>query len=212
MASDSITRWLKRKSRIETLVDFFFGGVLIICSLILIVLAWGSGYVVAWLFQSVAIEIMGASVDFREPNQHVFNAIFASLVLVIIFAVHFSRQREMRGDWTDQVFRGDGSFFPRAMKISIYSAGQLFGRILDDRVLAAPRLSCFTATLLARAMRLWRLDYQRCGQILDALARRGRRISFAELETIVPDANRFHVFDQLRDIDGVVFCRATRLE
>jgi hypothetical protein len=63
----------------------------------------------------------------------------------------------------------------------------------------------FSLVTFRKALRQWRLDVKRCASILEIVARRGHRVSFAELEKAIPDANRFHVFEQLRDIDGIVF-------
>ncbi|MBA4150392.1 MAG: J domain-containing protein [Verrucomicrobia bacterium] len=200
MYAESIKRWLKRKSRAEAAFDVVVASFLVVCCVAVIGLTWGFGYLIGTLLQLMIGSWSGHS------YRSLFSAVFASLFLWLIFVAHFRRERELIGEFPDlQYIAGRDSFFPWAVRMSVYTAGEVFGKMMADIMLIGPRLVFFTCSLFGRAVRLWRLDYLRCAQILEALVRRGKRISFADLEQIVPDANRFHVFEQLRDIDGVVF-------
>lgn len=169
-------------------------------------LTWGFGYLIGIVLQMIvssASENLWQSTIGSSP---LFSAIFGSIFLWLIFVVHARREQELTGETPDlQYIAGRDSFFPWAVKMSVYTTGEVFTHVLSDIMLIGPRLVYFTISLCGRAVRLCRLDYTRCAQILEALVRKGRRLSFAELEQIVPDANRFHVFEQLRDIEGVVF-------
>ncbi|MFN7141641.1 MAG: J domain-containing protein [Limisphaerales bacterium] len=202
MDSASIAAWLKKKSRIEAVLDIVVGLFLIVCSGVILALTWAAGFVITLLLQ---LSVLGLIDDSGRYNAAI-NYIGATVFLVVIFLAHFRRERELLGTFPElQYIAGRASFFPRAVAMSVYTAGEVFSKIIADFLLIGPRLLGFTGSLFWRALRLCRLDYWRCAQILEALLRKGRRISFVELEQVVPDANRFHVFDQLKDIDGVVF-------
>lgn len=83
-------------------------------------------------------------------------------------------------------------------------SGDVFGMI-SELFYTGPSLIRFSLLSWRKAFRQLTLDVPRCARILEVVAVRGHRVSFEELEQIVPDANRFHVFQQLKDIDGVVF-------
>ena len=174
MHADPITRWLKRKSRAEAAFDFVVGSFLVVCCLVLVSLTWGFGYLLGMLLQFFAAEFFESFRQTGLTYKPALSAIFASLFLGVIFVAHSWRERELSGDFPDlQYVAGRDSFFPWAVRMSVYTSGELFGRMISDLMLIGPRLVFFTGALLARAVRLCRLDYKRCAQILEALAQRG---------------------------------------
>ncbi len=206
MHAQAIFIWLRRRSRQKAAFDFIVCTVLLLCCFVLLGITGGFGYLIAavlqFIFGSVVQEIWRADL----PYFPILNWAFALVLLLVMFMAQIRKERELMGEFMElRYVAGRDSFFPWVVKMSVYTAGEVFGKIAVDVVLIGPRLSFFTYSMFRRATRLCTLDYWRCAQILEALLRRGKRMSFAELEEIVPDADRFHVFDQLRDIEGVVF-------
>ena len=79
------------------------------------------------------------------------------------------------------------------------------GRVAAAILLGGPRLVAAAFGLLARALRLLRMDVRSCARVIALVYGRGEHVPFEEIAREIADANLVKVLAQLADIEGVTF-------
>lgn len=194
--------------RLEALGNFLFGIFLLATALIILALE----FCIGWFFGVCVVSVAEMFSNWQFAFQPAMEMFFGGLFLVLVFRAYIRelRHEEQRRPLSEFASgRAGVSIFFRDRRKPLLTRdhfsegidGIFSGRVL----LGGPGALQSSLESFRRSLRQLRLDVPRCARILEVVALRGARVSFAELEKIVPDANRFHVFQQLRDIDGVVF-------
>jgi hypothetical protein len=81
---------------------------------------------------------------------------------------------------------------------------QAFLRLLTTVVCCGPKALAFGASMVRKALRLRKMDYDGCAAVLLLLLSRQSRMSYAEIKQRIPKLNTLAVFEQMEDIGGVL--------
>jgi hypothetical protein len=204
--ASQISIWLRQRCRRKAVSYFFEALIYSIPGTIILMAVWGAGYLIAHLIQENLALLLQSLFELNLPYFSIINILFACLLVAGEFWICARNDRDLLSELPEfEYVDGKVTIFPMVGGMSAPAAGEFFISWLSDCLLLGPRLLVEAWSMFRKSIRLWHLDYPRCATILEAVGRRGKRVSFVELEQLVPDANRFHIFEQLRDIDGVVF-------
>jgi hypothetical protein len=194
ISHNPIQQWLKRYSRLEAIGSFGVGIVSLILGVIVVALtAYFTYFTLLLIFMRLmaGLDLLGFFVSFRlfgSPVLTVTTAIF----VILLFVANARGARE-NYERIPRVTLRTSPFDP-----AILSA---WAKLVSDLLLSGPRLIQAAVNYTRKGVRLSRLDYKTCADILYELALRGSRISFRELSERIPSINPVTAFPQFLDLE-----------
>lgn len=195
--------WLSRRRLLDAALSVTAAGALLVL---------GTAAVAAYFvfFHSLLLMVFGRWQFFTEA---LGAGISFGLIALLFAASRLTGRRhldelcvETGSDLGDKVMRRAH----RPMRACAMSAleplpASFAGKVGAAILLGGPRLVAAAFRLLARALRLLRMDVHACARVIALVYGRGERVPFEDIARAIAEANLVKVLAQLADIEGVMF-------
>lgn len=207
MASDNVQRWLRRRARRDAAGNVAVVFLALAAGAVVLTVTFFFTYALVWFAFRFAVSSVSEILLNRPVRpSHAMILWICSGILGLLFIGNARTSREDLGTRPRQNYTASpsqlGFLGPLGVLLAYPGASS---RLIADLLFTGPR--CVVAAWRAsqKAARLLRLDVESCACVLAVLAERDGHLSREELAEQSGARNAGRAFEQLRDIEGVVF-------
>src|ERR1044071_1863513 len=207
MEHSSVQRWLKRRITRDAAGNVFLALLALAAGAVVLTITFFFTYPIVWF--GINLGVSGLSrLLFNLPLHVAFPTILLVcwLTLVLLFVGNATTNREDLANLPKRNYTAypSGAGLLGALGFLLAYPGAS-SRLIVDILFTGPRLVVAAWNATKKACRLLRMDADGCARVLAVLPSRNGHFSLDELMEWSGLADGSRVFQQLRDIDGVVF-------
>jgi hypothetical protein len=191
-----VSAWLKNYVRKQGRLRVMFGTLALIGGIVILAMTWSIIYWrCAYIFKQFNV------------SQQWLSPLIATLVILLLFwgnartsREYLSQYKVVTGTASDTVVGFGANINPLAPE----TIG-IFTKIIATILFIGPSLVVTAYRMFRKAGQLYRLDIPSCAAVIELLERVDKKMPYQQIVESIPGMDASIVFNQLRDIEGVLF-------
>ncbi len=203
MDQSFVVAWLTRHLRKQASASLFLGVLCLLGGLAILLVTWGLVY-------AVSLFALGPWIGYR----HWLHSVAGWIMLPALFWGNARTSREYLSEYSVTV----GTASDQVVNFYLPGVGMTSSvnplapetihtgvKMITDCLYSGPRVVIAGFRNLAKARRLKAVDAVACGAVIAGLLAAGRKLSFQDIINQVGEIDPGKIFNQLREVEGVIF-------